>query len=735
MRLIFIFLSCFLFFPLNASAVKSGDFFVPSDDFKTTAEILADAHSETPTNCASEIFSNALNDNSSNVSESDAEYVVQAWAKNSMLTADVLERVLKCPEIASVSDETIINFTPIEYQFPLGRIITINYSTTPKILKQHLLLATKPSLPNGDFSPKLMDPNDPAKYLNTEPSWYGILVVEHDSLSEFVGPDKNNTVSLKYIDDNIDAIYPHGNSCTSKSAITLGNNYDTINKVVHEVVNIEDDSNDYYVAGDVDLGWVMYAEIAADVIITVLTWGGGALATGATKSARAAKTGSRLAKNIGKLRKFSHTKEYANAANKIARTTGRIEKFEKNAKNAKKYEKAIENLNKARKSGNAKDIAKYEKEAKEIFENAKKIDPEITENLLKNSDDFSKELANLRKELPEMQKSLDDMLKNNKKLLQENKELLNQARKNADPKKLAEYEKQMDELDKLYDLKKDERFLKKPSEIEKNNKIKQQISEIEKSLDDIENSGALGDYPKLRREVDNLESVEKYIKNSDELNAILKYRNELRAIRRPQTGNIITRTLKSFRAINNGSKEMTKAGRIARRGMSSRSARIGDWLKDATLKHGARLAKFEQKVGLLYGIVAFICDMYDYTSATSKEFSNGIEFKPLCLLSADDLEGQENVVNYGMWLMWVGNSTDTADDDAAYLQAMDFASKFYYQLDEYQDEHGANCNVDIYVVHPIIRLDETNIDDPHGEMFYLFMNETPWTTANQFGAR
>ena len=98
-------------------------------------------------------------------------------------------------------------------------------------------------------------------------------------------------------------------------------------------------------------------------------------------------------------------------------------------------------------------------------------------------------------------------------------------------------------------------------------------------------------------------------------------------------------------------------------------------------------------------------------------------------MSADDLEGQENVVNYGMWLMWVGNSTDPTDDDAAYLQAMDFASKFAYTLNDYQEKHGGNCNVDIYVVHPIIRLDETNIDDPHGEMFYLFMNDVPWTSA------
>ena len=71
-----------------------------------------------------------------------------------------------------------------------------------------------------------------------------------------------------------------------------------------------------------------------------------------------------------------------------------------------------------------------------------------------------------------------------------------------------------------------------------------------------------------------------------------------------------------------------------------------------------------------------------------------------------------------------------ADDDAAYLQAMDFAEKFNYVLNEYQDEHGQNCNVDIYVVRPIIRIDETNPDEAKGELFYLFMNDIPWTSVN-----
>jgi len=627
-----------LFLPVVTFAEKNDFSFSP--EFKSTEEILAAYNNQQSTNCVSQIFSNALKDNANAVSELDEENVVQTWAKTTMLSADVLSRVLQCPEITSVSDDTKIIFTPIIYKFPMGRTLTINYSATPKVLKQHYLLATKRSLPNGDPNPKLMDPNDPAKYLNTEPSWYAIMVVQHDSLSEFVGPEKNNTVSLKWLDDNMDKVYPKGYHCTSRSAITPTNDYDTINQVVREVVDIEKDSNDYYVAGDVNLEWVMYAEIAADIIITVVTWGYGAAATGALKGVRAAKTSKNLIKSAKTLSKLDDVKKYTNVVRKVGQHSDDIAKISKNIKNAEKYEKALAKAEKARKAG--KDATKYEKEAQEILEAAQKIDPKTTADSLKNID-----------KLKDQEKTLQDALK--------------AAEKEA--------------------------------------------KELEKTS----------------------ENVAQYKETTNALSDLMKYRRELRAFRRPQTGNVITRTLKSLKSLNSGADKMTKAGRIARRGMSSRSARMADWLRDATLKHGARLAKFESTAGLLYGIVAFLGDLYDRTSATSKEFSNGIEFKPLCLLSADDLEGQENVVNYGMWLMWTGNSTDASDDDAAYLQAMDFASKFYYQLDEYQDAHGANCNIDIFVVHPIIRLDETNVDDPHGEMFYLVMNENPWTTAEQFG--
>ena len=610
-----------------------------TDIMITAEEILAMAHpeSENLTPCATQVFTEALYDEMDDIDEDETpEIEVRAWAQTVMFDKDVLQEALDCPELKKITDRLqTVTFTPIYFQFPNGREITINYTTQLKVLDQKLLLAGKPSLPNGDPNPRLMDTNDPAKYINTDPAWYAIMVVEHNSLSNFVGPDKNNTLSMKWINDNIDDIYPRGAFCTSKSA--LANDHYTINQVVRELVDLEKDTNDYYVAGDVNLEWIMYAEIAAEVALTIVTVGTGEAAMIGLKGVRATRTAKNLAKSMKALRKEKEVISYIEKARIITQHTDDIAKLGK-------YEKNVKKLEKARKTG--KDTTKYEKEINKTLDAAKKIDPTVTEEALKNPD----KIKDLQKTLGQETKKLED-----------------------------------------------------------------EIKELEKGND----------------------SVKQYKKTAESFSDVMKYRRNLRAFKRPQTGNIVTRNLKkigtagkTLKAAQGGAKMMTKAGKVARAGMSSRSAKIGDWLIDSTLKHGARFARFERDLGGLYGAVVFLGDLYDRTSNTSQQYSNGIEFKPLCLLSADDLNGQENEVNYGMWLMWEGNSTDAADDDAAYLQAMDFAEKFNYILNEYQDEHGQNCNVDIYVVRPIIRLDETNPDETKGELFYLFMNDIPWTSAN-----
>ena len=609
------------------------------DGMLTAEEILAMAHpeSENMTPCATRVFTEALYDEMDDIDEDNTpEAEVRAWAQTVMFDKDVLEEALDCPELKSVKNRLqTITFTPIYFQFPNGREITINYTTQLKVLDQKLLLADKPSLPNGDPNPRLMDANDPAKYINTDPAWYAIMVVEHGSLSNFVGPDKNNTLSIKWINDNIDDIYPRGAFCTSKSA--LANDHYTINEVVQEIADLEKDTNDYYVAGDVNLEWIMYAEIAAEIVLTVVTLGTGEAAMIGLKGARATRTAKNLAKTMKALRKEKEVISYIEKARIITQHTDDIAKLEK-------YEKNVKKLEKAKKAG--KDTTKYEKEINKTLDAAKKIDPSVTEEALKNPD-----------KIKDLQKTLEQETK----------------------------------------------------------KLEDEIKELEKGND----------------------SVKQYKKTAESFSDVMKYRRDLRAFKRPQTGNVFTKNLKSIgafgktlKASNTGAKMMTKANKVARAGMSSRSAKIGDWLIDSTLKNGARIARFERDLGGLYGAIVFLGDLYDKTSNTSKQYSNGIEFKPLCLLSADDLAGQENEVNYGMWLMWEGNSTDATDDDAAYLQAMDFAEKFNYVLNEYQDEHGQNCNVDIYVVRPIIRLDESDENETKGELFYLFMNDVPWTSVN-----
>ncbi len=611
---------------------------------QTADEILALAHKENPTECASKIFAQALDEKRDEINEDDSEAQVYAWAEKTMLDPDVLERVLQCPELASnkVEDNTTIFFTPIVFKFANDRSITINYTTQPKIIKQKILVGRKPSLPNGNPNPKLMDWKDPAKYINTDPSWYAIMVVQHDSLSDFVGEGKNNTVSLKYLEDNFKKIYPKGRNCTSQTAIARDSK--TINQVVKQIANLEEDSNDYFVYGNKNLEWVMYAEIALEVAITVVSMGAGEAALSGARLLRASKNAKASIKTVKNLIQLEKVKEYVAVSRQIAKHTKTIENMNKNIVHANNYAKYLNKAAKARSAGNTEKAVKYEKEAQNILKEAKKLDPDLTEETFK-AENIVERQKNITKEITPLEEQANEMVKNS-------------------------------------------------------------------------------------------DDVKKFKEQSENIEELIKIKNEMKAFRhspsRAQTGNIITRTFRSIKAIHTSADKINKGGRIARKGMSTFSDKARNWLFNTTLKHGERIAKLEIAAGGLYGVVSILGDLFDKTSSTSAEYTNGIQMRPIGLLGADDIDGEENVVNYGVWLKWVGNSTDPVDDDAAYLQAMDFASKFNYKLHEYQDEHGKDCNVDIYVVHPIIRLDETDPEKISGELFYLFMNDNPWTTADQF---
>ena len=529
----------------------------------------------TQTPCASQVFANALAQSASNVRESDSEEVIQQWIYSVFTDKNTISNVLACPEIASVADNETIAFTPVQYIFPMGREVVVKYETQPKILKQRLSLANKRELPESDPNPRIGAPDDNTIWTYTDPAWYAIMVVESGALSNFVGPNKNNTISLKYINDNIDSLYPQNSGCTTKHAFARDSK--PINQAVKQTVNIENDSNDYYVAGDANLAWIGYTEIALDVVITVATMGGGMVLTGITKSARASRALKGLSSTLGGLRKLDTVQDYIKQSARIAQLTD--------------------------------DIAK-----------------------------------------------LDDAAKI--------------AEKTA-------------ELDKLKDS----------------------IKTLEQADD-----------------------VKKYKEAAETFSDLNKYRKTLKGIKAiKQRGNVIARGVKvakSAKAAMGGNKLITKGAKLGR--ASKLSTRVGDMLFQSTMANLGRLGKMETIGGAIYGGIQFVGGMmYDFTETSTGDFTNDIEFKPLLLLSADDLQGEQaDKINYGMWLMWIGDSTNPADDDAAYLQAMDFAAKFHEDLIDVQNDKNTPCNVDIYVAKPILK----NPGTADSEIYYLIMNDVPWTT-------
>lgn len=528
------------------------------------------------TECATAAFANALAATANTVSETDDEIVIQQWVQKTFADADVLRTVLACPEISGIDITETVKFLPIKYTFPGGREIVINYETQPKILHQRLMLTTRAAMPPAGDSPRIGDDGDNAVWTNTDPAWYAIMVVQHGALDRFAAAGTNHTISLEYIKNNIDELYPQNNRCTSKSA--FANDNDMINVAMHKTVGIDDDSNDYYVAGDADLRWVSYLEIGLDVAITVVTAGGGTVLVGTTKAARASRTLKNLGSTMRRLAKTDAVRDYIRVSQQYARAADELKKIDR-AANATEY---------ARKSD---------------------------------------QVADLAKSMREMEQTSDQV-------------------------------KQYNQATKSY----------------------------------------------------------------AEIN---KYRHALRGLKTAQRGNVVARGWRALRAANTGNKMLNRGARVAR--SSAVSGRIRDWLFNSTMRSAGMLAKMEATGGVIYGAIKFIGGMYDWTETSTGEFTSGVDFAPLLLLSADDLAGQENIVNHGMWLMWLGDTISPADDDAAYLQAMDMAAKFYQDLTETQSDANNNaCDVDIYVVRPILRNPGT--DNP--SIYYLIMNEYPWTTHN-----
>lgn len=626
----------FLLFPITAFA---------AGDFRTTEQILGSLN-PVDTTCSTTAFENALRENAITISENADESEMRQWVYGVMMSPETLGDVLSCPEIVDADETDTIRFMP-KYTFPNGREIIITYETQPKVLEQRFMLANKTELPTNNPNPAL-SPDDPnATWVNTDPAWYGIMVVQSGALRNFVGPQKNNVVSQQYILDNIERLYPRNSDgwCSTKTGIGAKANNSMVHHVIRENTAKHDgDKNNYYIAGDRDLRWIAVTEIVAEIALTIATMGASAAATGGIKAARAGKIVTQIGKNMKRLTKIDNVKNYVRTSVRVAKYTREIDNMNDMAKYIRNIDKLEKTLAKT-----AKGSAKYEKIAKQL-ETARKL-------------------------------KADNMWK------------LGRAGNG---------------IDKVEDIQK-----------------------LEKMID--ENRKAISETQKLMSEMaKNDKNVAEYVKQFDTLKDTTKYIKELKAIKKARTGNVFSRAWqgiknagKSLKTANSGGKKLDKAAKIARHGAESGKAR--DWLFHATMRNAGRITKATEEIAALAFVLQIIGDFYDWTDISTDEFTNGIDLRPLLLLSADDMEDQDNVVNYGMWMMWSGDSTNAADDDAAYLQAMDFAQKFYQDLTEVQDETNRHaCDVDIYVVRPIIR----NPGTQHQQIYWLFMNDEPWSTAS-----
>ena len=632
----------------NATLVGGGatDVSVPSE---TTDFIPADVLLYTEpadTECATAVFANALAANSNKISETADEIQVQEWINTVFTDGNVLREVLACPEFAELADDDAIKLLPIKYTFPGGREIVINYETQPKILKQRITLSEKRDLPS-DPNPRI-SPDDGSVWTNTDPAWYGILVVESGTLDGFVGPDKNNTISLQWLENNIDTIFPQGSQCTGKSALTGKNKM--INRATEETVNLEDDTNDYYVAGDVSLRWISYLEIALDVVITIVTWGAGTAVVGASRAARASRALKNLGTSLRALSKLDSVRDYIRLSQRATKAAEELKKLDKIM--------ALDDLAKLDRVADARAYRRKLNELKSLYDATDVDKLKILDELSRI--DRTTDAAGYARKLEEL--------------------------------------KALDKLDGTADA-----------------------TARAKKLEEIQN------YEKTMRELESTDpNVRKYLEQSKTFSELNQYRRALRSLRTvKQRGNLVARAWRSVRAAYSGGQKLRKAEKIAR--SSTLSGRIRDWLFQSTMRNATAMGRLERSGGLIYGALTFIGGMYDWTETSTGDFTSGIEFKPLGLLSADDLQGQENVVNHGMWLMWAGDAYSAADDDAAFLQAMDFANKFHFNLDTMQNDKNRHvCNVDIFVVRPIIR----NPGTDNAELYYLVMNDEPWTTRD-----
>jgi hypothetical protein len=634
-----------------------------------------------PLQCAQRVFQNALAATSSEVIE-DVQEDIEDWVMRTFHDREVNSQVMACIGPMGLSDDELVIFPPVGYRFPPvyeddenPREIIVNYRVSKQILRQRAILSEKRDLPPGGPTERV---GPDAEWANTEPAWYGIMVVQADSMLPYAGPGRYNTISQDYIRANLPRFYPRNYNdanvlnlgglaslpmCTSKSV--LANHSDIVSMAARRTTGetkrdedgaVESDTNvfgfaiggnKYYVAGDVNMQWITWAQVTAEVALIAATWGTGAAVTASAKGARSMNSVRNLRALIGSLKKVDKVDDFR-------RTTKHLANLEKRVEAVRTYDRAMNtarnaerNMRTLQNSGNATETA-----------------------------------------IRAAQTRLDDAIFA------------------ADRARGA-----MNVADRTTDSAAAVRSLN------------DQIAAAKRTIGELES----------------IADVKKYKEATKALGDVLVIARNLRAFRRlPQTGNVVARSWRAtrayvttVRAIGTGGRTLRRAERIGRAGVQSGKVRNWLFIQSRKLYGGAgRAASGAAGFGALGMGWQFLQGLYDWTETEVDDFTSGVPFKSLLLLSANDLKehGQENIINHGMWLMWKGDSTSPADDDAAFLQAMDFAAKFHQDMEETQEDYitdGRNrglCDVDIYVVRPILRNPSAN----NPQLYYLIMNDQPW---------
>ncbi|MDR0803581.1 MAG: hypothetical protein LBO08_00620 [Rickettsiales bacterium] len=610
----------------------------------TTAAQQLQAEFAAGPSCEQTVLAAALVENQGAVSEDMSDIAVRGWIYQTFRNAAAAKKLLECEKTKNMQDLDELDVPSIVYRFPGGREITTKYTAVKKLLTQRVMLGDKRNAAkivakckNSDI--ECIDPNNGTIWLNSEPSWYGIMVVQAGSLNDFIG-DENasaNLISMKYIEQNQDLLYPKNSNhsgplgslavatsdmCTSMSG--WADSEDIVNIAALRAAVMPDgekNGNQYYVAGDVDLRWVGYTELVADVALTVVTFGGSQAVSAGIKGIRAGRMVKNLKTGLTGLRKLPHVIEYEKATNAVLDAQRAVAKSQKAIKEGKLF---------------GRDLVEAEKV---VADGAGKI------------------------------------------------------------------------------------------------------KELEKAANALKTADKTGDIVKMEKSAEQLREAYKLVIGLNKLKKAWQVK---------QTGNVMARGAKAtaktakaavqtIRALNKANKVIKKGNKVARAAMSTKSAVVKDWIFSNALRFTGATARLYGKYELLDGALDIAKDFWDITDVDSSNMTSNINFKPFNLLSADDIAdqtaaatGQEvREINYGLWLMFLGHSSDPRDDDAAYLQAMDFAAKFSEEMEDVTDEElergrsqSTMCNVDVFVVRPIVKM--ASEDDENPELYYLIMNSIPW---------